>query len=87
MSKTSPTPDFAARFASWDNFLAALTIGVLIYAIVGVPNFASTFNISQAIAGISERALIALPMVLLIIAREIDLSVASILALTSVVFG
>jgi rhamnose transport system permease protein len=87
MSQPSPKPDFAARFASWDNFLAALTIGVLIYAILGVPNFASTFNISQAIAGISERALIALPMVLLIIAREIDLSVASILALTSVVFG
>ena len=35
----------------------------------------------------SERALIVLPMVLLIIAREIDLSVASILALCSVVFG
>lgn len=86
-SKTSPAPDFAARFANWDNFLAALTIAVLIYAIVGVPNFASAFNISQAIAGISERALIVLPMVLLIIAREIDLSVASILALTSVVFG
>ena len=47
----------------------------------------STFNISQAIAGVSERALIVLPMALLIIAREIDLSVASTLALTSVIFG
>jgi len=45
------------------------------------------FNVSQAIAGASERALIVLPMVLLIIAREIDLSVASILALSSVIFG
>ena len=35
----------------------------------------------------SEKALLVLPMVLLIIAREIDLSVASILALTSVVLG
>src|SRR6201999_1158436 len=43
--------------------------------------------ISQAIAGASERALIVLPMTLLIIAREIDLSVASVLALCSVVFG
>ena len=52
-----------------------------------MPNFATAFNISQAIAGVSERALIVLPMVLLIIAREIDLSVASMLALSSVVFG
>ena len=54
---------------------------------LAVPNFATGFNISQAIAGVSERALIVLPMALLIIAREIDLSVASMLALTSVVFG
>ncbi|ACS60771.1 inner-membrane translocator (plasmid) [Rhizobium leguminosarum bv. trifolii WSM1325] len=80
-------PDFVTRFANWDNFLAALTIVVVGYALLGVPNFASVFNISQAVAGISERALIVLPMVLLIIAREIDLSVGSILALTSVIFG
>ncbi|MBY2967621.1 ABC transporter permease [Rhizobium leguminosarum] len=80
-------PDFVTRFANWDNFLAALTIVVVAYALLGVPNFASVFNISQAVAGISERALIVLPMVLLIIAREIDLSVGSILALTSVIFG
>ena len=79
--------DFVSRFANWDNFLAVLTIAVVVYAILGVPNFASVFNISQAVAGISERALIVLPMVLLIIAREIDLSVGSILALTSVIFG
>lgn len=79
--------DFIARIGNWDNFLAAITITVIAYAIFRVPNFASAFNISQAVAGISERALIVLPMVFLIIAREIDLSVGSILALTSVVFG
>ena len=46
-----------------------------------MPNFATAFNLSQAAAGVSEKALLVLPMVLLIIAREIDLSVASILAL------
>jgi rhamnose transport system permease protein len=75
------------KFATWENFLALLTVAVLAYAVLAVPNFATSFNISQAIAGASERALIVLPMVLLIIAREIDLSVASILALSSVVFG
>jgi rhamnose transport system permease protein len=75
------------RFATWESFLGLLTVAVLAYATLAVPNFATVFNISQAIAGASERALIVLPMVLLIIAREIDLSVASILALCSVVFG
>ncbi len=74
-----------ARLANWDAFLAALTAATLTYAAIAVPNFATA--ISQAIAGVSERALIVLPMVLLIIAREIDLSVASMLALSSVVFG
>lgn len=85
--KSKHKTDFVARIGNWDNFLAALTILVIVYAIFEVPNFASTFNISQAVAGISERALIVLPMVFLIIAREIDLSVGSTLALTSVVFG
>ncbi|MBV9290413.1 MAG: ABC transporter permease [Hyphomicrobiales bacterium] len=75
------------RLASWDAFLAVLTAAMLVTAAIAVPNFATAFNISQAIAGVSERALIVLPMVLLIIAREIDLSVASMLALGSVVFG
>jgi rhamnose transport system permease protein len=80
-------PTTIERVATWENFLAVLTFATLAYAIAAVPNFATNFNISQAIAGMSERALIVLPMVLLIIAREIDLSVASILALCSVVFG
>ncbi|MBV9635954.1 MAG: ABC transporter permease, partial [Methylobacteriaceae bacterium] len=75
------------RLATWETFLAALTLALIGYAVAALPTFATSFNLSQAIAGVSERALIVLPMVLLIIAREIDLSVASILALASVVFG
>jgi rhamnose transport system permease protein len=75
------------QLVNWDSFLAVLAIAMFFYAAVLVPGFLTTFNISQAIAGMSEKALIVLPMVLLIIAREIDLSVASILALSSVVFG
>jgi rhamnose transport system permease protein len=75
------------RLVSWDTFLAVLAIAMFAYAALAVPGFLTAFNVSQAIAGMSEKALIVLPMVLLIIAREIDLSVASTLALTSVVFG
>jgi rhamnose transport system permease protein len=75
------------RLATWESFLFVLTGVSLTYATLAVPNFVTSFNLSQTIAGASERALIALPMTLLIIAREIDISVASILALSSVVFG
>ncbi len=75
------------RFASWEAFLGTTTMLFVLYATLFEPAFPTAFNLSQAAAGISERALIALPMVLLIIAREIDLSVSSILAVTSVVFG
>ncbi len=72
---------------SWDGLLAVLTLSALLYATLAVPNFATSFNISQAIAGVSEKALLVLPMALLMITREIDLSVASMLALSSVVLG
>ena len=55
--------------ATWDSFLGVVTIALVLYAVVFVPGFATSFNISQAIAGMSEKALIVLPMVLLIIAR------------------
>jgi rhamnose transport system permease protein len=79
--------NFFNRFATWNSFLAVLFACVLLYATISVPHFASAFNLSQAAAGVSEKAILLLPMALLIIAREIDLSVASILALTSVVLG
>ena len=78
---------FVERLATWESFLFALTAAALTYAALAVPNFVTSFNLSQTIAGASERALIVLPMTLLIIAREIDISVASILALSSVIFG
>lgn len=78
---------FLRPLLNWDGLLAALAVLAVAYATLTVPNFATAFNVSQAIAGISEKALLVLPMALLMITREIDLSVASVLALTSVVLG
>ena len=36
-----------------------LALGLLVYAAVAVPNFTSAFNLSQAAAGVSEKALLA----------------------------
>jgi rhamnose transport system permease protein len=76
-----------ARLANWESFLGVLAVVLFAYSAFFVPGFFSNFNLSQAIAGVSEKALIVLPMTFLIITREIDLSVASMLALTSVIFG
>jgi rhamnose transport system permease protein len=71
----------------WDLLLATACLAVFLYAALFVPNFVTGFNLSQLAASASEKALLILPMTLLIITREIDLSIASVLALTSVVFG
>ncbi len=71
----------------WDLLLAIACLLVFAYAALFVRNFTSGFNLSQLAASVSEKALLILPMALLIIAREIDLSIASVLALCSVVFG
>ncbi|MHC2364167.1 ABC transporter permease [Rhizobium leguminosarum] len=72
---------------TWEFFLALTTIALVGFGALTTSGFFTAFNLSQLAAGVSEKALIVLPMVLLIIAREIDLSVASILALASVIFG
>ena len=78
---------FLRKLDFWDMLLAGACLAVVLYAAIFVPNFLSAFNLSQLAASASEKALLILPMALLIITREIDLSVASMLALTSVVFG
>jgi rhamnose transport system permease protein len=73
--------------ASWETFLGALCILALAASSFAVPNFATSDNLSQAAASMAEKALMALPLTLIIIARDIDISIASILGLSSVVLG
>jgi rhamnose transport system permease protein len=78
---------FLRHVDPWDLLLAGLVATTFGYGIAYVPNFLTAFNLSQLAAGVAEKSLLVLPMVLLIVAREIDLSVASILALSSVTLG
>ena len=77
----------ASILGSWDFFLAILFFCTFTYACISVPHFSDSFNLSQACAEMTEKALMLLPMVLLIIVRDIDLSIASILAFCSVILG
>jgi rhamnose transport system permease protein len=51
------------------------------------PGFATTGNLSFALSDLGEIALIALAMTMLVVAAEVDLSVASVLGLSSALVG
>ena len=53
------------RVDPWNLLLAVLTLGVVVYGAVAVPNFLTAFNLSQLSAGVAEKALLVLPMVML----------------------
>jgi rhamnose transport system permease protein len=65
----------------------ALTVAVVLYSIAAVPNFDGPLTIKFLLQDIAPILLIALPMTLVIITGEIDLSVASIMGLSSVLLG
>lgn len=64
-----------------------LTVAVIVYAMASVPNFASPLTLKFLLQDIAPILLIALPMTLVIVTGEIDLSVASVMGLSSVLLG
>jgi rhamnose transport system permease protein len=72
---------------SWESLL--LVVAILIFAInsFASPYFLDPWNLSDATFNFTEKALIAFAMALVIISGEIDLSVASIIALSSTAMG
>lgn len=71
----------------WEFILGLLLVGVMIMGTVISPYFLDIWTLSDATFNFSEKAIIALPMALLIMTREIDLSVAAIIALSSLAMG
>jgi rhamnose transport system permease protein len=72
---------------SWDVLLVVLLVICIVLGGFLSPYFLSGFNFYALTSNIMEIAIMALPMTLIIIAGEIDLSVASILGLASVLLG
>ncbi|MFT6425191.1 MAG: rhamnose transport system permease protein [Celeribacter sp.] len=78
----------AARlFRSWEALLLTVAIAIFIVNSFASPYFLDVWNLSDATFNFTEKAMIAFAMALLIIAGEIDLSVASIIALASTAMG
>lgn len=75
------------RLKSWEMLLLAVAIAIFIVNSFTSPYFLNAWNLSDMTFNFTEKAMIAFAMALLIIAGEIDLSVAAIIALASTAMG
>jgi rhamnose transport system permease protein len=67
--------------ARWELFLLLVLIGTFICGAQTSRYFLTSSNISIALAGVTPAAIVALPMTLIIVTGEIDISVGSIIGL------
>ena len=72
---------------SWEVLLLAVAVAIFVFNALASPYFLNAWNLSDATFNFTEKAMIAFAMALLIIAGEIDLSVAAIIALASTAMG
>ncbi|WP_392755466.1 ABC transporter permease [Streptomyces sp. LN590] len=75
------------KYLRWDTVVGVLLIAVFLAGSGTTEGFADTANLSAALDDTAEIALIALPMTLLVVAGQVDLSVASMLGLSSALAG
>jgi rhamnose transport system permease protein len=85
--ESSRASSWLRRLTGWDAAVLVVLVVFLVVASLTVDNFATGRNLSFLVLDLAPIALIALPMTLIIVTGEIDLSVASILGLTSAVLG
>lgn len=72
---------------SWEALLLVVAVGIFVLNSFASPYFLNAWNLSDATYNFTEKGMIAFAMALLIISGEIDLSVASIIALASTAMG
>lgn len=78
---------FKRALKSWEALLLAVAIAIAIANSLASPYFLDPWNLSDATFNFTEKAILALAMTFVIISGEIDLSVASIIALASTAMG
>ena len=72
---------------SWESLLVVVALLIFVANSLASPYFLDPWNLSDATFNFTEKAMIAFVMALVVISGEIDLSVASIVALTSTAMG
>jgi rhamnose transport system permease protein len=81
------TTPFRRVLSSWEALLLGVAIAIFIFNSLASPYFLNVWNLSDATFNFTEKAMVAFAMALLVIAGEIDLSVAAIIALASTAMG
>jgi len=71
----------AESLARWEGLLLLFLVAAFVYGSFASPYFLTASNISIAIAGAMPGAIVALPMTLIIVTGEIDVSVGSMVGL------
>lgn len=71
----------------WEGLIVVLLVAVTLWATLAVDGFANASNVSFLLLDTTEIAIMALTMTMVIVAAEIDLSVASTLGLCCAVLG
>jgi rhamnose transport system permease protein len=79
--------ELKSRLARWETVTVFLLLASILYGTSTSPDFFSGGNLNSILSDVAEIAIIALPLTLIIVAAEIDLSVASVLGLTSALMG
>lgn len=79
--------ELRARLGRWETLTVVLLVAAIVYGAISADGFVSGQNLNSVLSDVAEIALIALPLTLIIVAAEIDLSVASVLGLTSALLG
>ena len=74
-------------FDTWERMLLVLIAVVYLAFGLGIEGFLSPYALADSTYNFSEKALIALAMALLVVAGEIDLSIAATMALCSLAMG
>ena len=87
MSQSQPSTRRLGRRISWETILALLVLIAVIGGTLLNKDFLTVDNWSNLLANFVEIALMALPLSLVVITGEIDLSVASMLGLSSSLLG
>src|ERR1700679_4397190 len=82
-----PTRGPLAPLMRWESALALILIAVVIFGVAENSEFWSSTTIFFGGLDIGQVAIMALPMTMIILTGEIDLSVASMLGLGAAVFG
>ena len=87
INQTAPRQPFLARFQRWEWILVGLIVAVVVLNSRLSPYFLNVQNLSRASSDFMEIGLMMLPMVLIIITGNIDLSVASNMGMSASLMG